>query len=52
MRRLEILTNKLDEPDIYHGAPVGVQVVARKFEEEKALAIAEVVQAAIRTAQT
>ncbi|CAI4212091.1 unnamed protein product [Parascedosporium putredinis] len=40
------------EPDIYHGAPVGVQVVARKFEEEKALAIAEVVQAAIRAAQT
>ncbi|KAK3371231.1 amidase signature domain-containing protein [Lasiosphaeria ovina] len=37
------------DPEIYDGAPVGVQLVARKFEEEKILAIAGVVTAALRT---
>lgn len=44
--RLTFLT-PLDDPEIYHGGPVGVQVVARKFEEEKALAIAGVVLATL-----
>ncbi|RMZ79350.1 hypothetical protein DV737_g3444, partial [Chaetothyriales sp. CBS 132003] len=35
------------DPDIYHGAPVGVQLVARKFEEEKIWAIAKIVTAAL-----
>jgi Asp-tRNA(Asn)/Glu-tRNA(Gln) amidotransferase A subunit family amidase len=37
----------IDDPKIYHGAPVGVQIVARKFEEEKALAIAKIIYAAL-----
>ncbi|KAL2267920.1 hypothetical protein VTJ83DRAFT_5197 [Remersonia thermophila] len=37
------------DPEVYHGAPVGVQLVARKFEEEKILAIAEIVTAALET---
>lgn len=32
----------------YHGGPVGVQVVARKFEEEKVLAIAGIVAEELR----
>lgn len=39
-----------DDPEIYHGAPVGVQLVARKYEEEKVLAIAKVVDAAVKAA--
>ncbi|KAK4205074.1 Acetamidase [Triangularia verruculosa] len=35
------------DPEIYDGAPVGVQLVARKFEEEKILAIAEIVSACL-----
>lgn len=27
---------------MYHGAPVGLQIMGRKFEEEKVLAIAKV----------
>lgn len=38
----------LDDPELYHGAPIGVQLVARKFEEEKILAIAEIVTAALQ----
>ncbi|KAJ3544536.1 hypothetical protein NM208_g2994 [Fusarium decemcellulare] len=37
------------DPDIYDGAPVGVQVVARKFEDEKVLAIAKIVYAAVQS---
>ncbi|KXX77504.1 Acetamidase [Madurella mycetomatis] len=37
------------DPEIYHGAPVGVQLVARKFEEEKILAIANIVASALQT---
>jgi len=37
-------------PDIYDGAPVGVQLVARKYEEEKVWAIAKIVSAALKTA--
>lgn len=29
-----------DDPDIYHGAPVGVQLMGRKFDEERTLGIA------------
>ncbi|KHN96905.1 general amidase [Metarhizium album ARSEF 1941] len=39
------------DPEIYHGAPVGVQLVARKFEEEKILAIAKIVFAALEEAR-
>ena len=39
----------VDDPDIYDGAPVGVQLVARKFEEEKILAIAKIVCATLNT---
>lgn len=42
------LTSGEDDPEIYHAAPVGVQLVARKFEEEKILAIAGIVTAALR----
>ncbi|KAJ4252896.1 hypothetical protein NW762_010802 [Fusarium torreyae] len=35
---------------VYDGAPVGVQIVGRKFEEEKCLAIARIVHAVIRSA--
>ncbi|KAK8038034.1 hypothetical protein PG994_014801 [Apiospora phragmitis] len=31
----------------YHGGPVGVQIVGRKFEEEKVWAIAKIVSAAL-----
>ncbi|KAK3398744.1 amidase signature domain-containing protein [Sordaria brevicollis] len=40
------------DPEIYHGAPVGVQIVARKFEEEKVLAIAKLVHAALLDVQS
>ena len=33
-----------DDPDVYHGAPVGIQIVGRKYEEEKIWAIAKIVE--------
>ncbi|KAL2021891.1 hypothetical protein VTK56DRAFT_6486 [Thermocarpiscus australiensis] len=36
------------DPELYDGAPVGVQIVGRKFKEEKTLAIAGIVCAALR----
>jgi amidase len=40
---LEILTgNEPDDPEIYDGAHVGLQIVGRRFQEEKILAIAEI----------
>jgi amidase len=41
---------RVDDADIYDGAPVGVQLVARKYEEEKVWAIAKIVSAALKTA--
>ncbi|KAI8630724.1 amidase signature domain-containing protein [Xylariaceae sp. FL1651] len=40
------------DPDIYDGGPVGLQLVARKFEEEKILSIAKIVVAAMETAKS
>ena len=37
----------LDDPDVFDGAPVGVQIVARKFEEEKVWAIGKLVHEAV-----
>ncbi|KAI1009060.1 hypothetical protein LB504_001961 [Fusarium proliferatum] len=38
------------DADLYDGAPVGVQIVGRKFEEEKCLAIARIVHAVVQGA--
>ncbi|KAF8451454.1 amidase signature domain-containing protein [Kalaharituber pfeilii] len=38
------------DPAVYDGAPVGVQIVARMYEEEKVWAIAKVVNAALKAA--
>ncbi|MCJ1410567.1 hypothetical protein MMC19_004653 [Ptychographa xylographoides] len=38
------------DPEIYDGAPVGIQLVARKYEEEKIWAVAKIVNAALKTA--
>ena len=40
-----------DDPEIYHGAPVGVQIVARKYEEEKVWAIAKIISTTLLAAQ-
>ena len=32
-----------DDPDIYHGAHVSLQIVGRRLQEEKMLAVAEYV---------
>ncbi|KAI1735431.1 amidase signature domain-containing protein [Xylaria scruposa] len=39
------------DPEIYDGGPVGLQIVARKFEEEKILSIAKIVVSAMETAK-
>ncbi|KAI0164097.1 amidase [Xylariaceae sp. FL1272] len=39
------------DPDTYHGAPVGLQLVEQKFEEEEMLAIAKIVLAAMGAAK-
>lgn len=40
----------IDDPEIYDGAPVGIQIVARKFEEEKIWAIGKMVHEMLRSA--
>lgn len=37
----------IDDPQIYHGAPVGLQLVGRRFQEEKMLALAEYISGEI-----
>ena len=44
------LLTRLDDAAVYDGAPVGVQIVGRKFEEEKCLAIARIIYAVIQSA--
>ncbi|KAI1327595.1 amidase signature domain-containing protein [Xylariaceae sp. FL0255] len=39
------------DPEIYDGGPVGLQIVARKFEEEKVLSIAKIIVAALETSR-
>lgn len=36
------------DPEAYDGAPVGLQIVARKYEEEKVWAIARMIDAILR----
>lgn len=31
----------LDDPEVYHGAPAAVQIIGRRFTEERIMAIAE-----------
>jgi amidase len=37
------LTFEPDDPEVFDGAPASVMVVGRRFEEEKVLAIAQVI---------
>jgi len=47
-RTTEYANTMADDPEVYDGAPVGVQIVGRKFEEEKVLAIADIVCKALK----
>ena len=38
---LLLIVPLLDDPDVYHGAPVAIQVIGRRLTEEKTMAIAE-----------
>lgn len=46
------LTESVDDPDVYEGGPVGIQIVGRKFEEEKVWAIAKIVHATLQRGST
>ena len=37
-----------DQKDLFDGAPVGLQVMGRRFEEEKIIGLMEAVSAALR----
>jgi amidase len=37
----------VDDPEKYDGAPVGLQVLGRRFEEEKTLELLEIIAQAI-----
>lgn len=45
----QLTIGRADDPDIYDGAPVGLQIVGRKHEEEKILAITKIVDACLKT---
>ncbi|CAG1972961.1 unnamed protein product [Fusarium graminearum] len=47
---LDIKNWKAYDPAIYDGAPVGIQIVGRRFEEEKCLALARIVHLVLREA--
>ena len=38
-----------DDPAVYNGAPVGVQIVCRRYEEEKVWAIAKIVDTILKS---
>jgi amidase len=38
----------LYDPEVYHGAPISVQIVARRLQEEKVLALGSVLEAALK----
>jgi amidase len=38
----------IDDPEIYDGAPVALQLVGRRLEEEKMLALGELVAEALK----
>jgi amidase len=39
----------VDDPGLQHGTPIGVQLVGRRFQEEKMIAIAEMFEKALAT---
>lgn len=41
----------IDDPNVYDGAPVGVMIVGRRLEEEKVLAVADVVMHSLEAAR-
>jgi len=45
---IECLLTFIDDPEIYHGANVSVQLVGRRLQEEKMLALAEYVGQTLR----
>lgn len=40
------------DPELFHGAPVAVQVVARRLQEEKVITLAEIVDEALKMAES
>ena len=45
------LSDRPDDPERYHGMPIGVQVIGQRGEDEAVLRMAEIVDAAFKAAQ-
>lgn len=43
------LTERIDDPSLVAGMPVGIQIVGGKFGEENAVSVAKALEAALRT---
>lgn len=50
LRHENLLTCHVDDPELTHGMPVSLQLVARRLEEEKVLAMTQMVVAALSSA--
>ena len=46
--RCTLLSNSLDEPEVFRDAPVCLQLVGRTLEEEGVIAMTEIVDAALK----
>jgi amidase len=44
----QMLTGPSDDPEIHDGTPVGIQIVGRRFQEEKLIAIAELFEQGLK----
>lgn len=42
----------IDEPELFHGLPVGLQLIGRTWEEEGVIAMAEIVDDALKGHKT
>ena len=42
--KLTLTSIATDNAEVYHGAPVGLQLIGRRYEEEKIWAIAKIVE--------
>ena len=44
----DVTWNRVDRKDLFHGTPVGLQVMGRRFQEEKVLGLTEAIRHALQ----
>ena len=49
---MQFTLDLLDDKEVFHGSPIGLQIMCRRLQEEKAIALGEIIVSALKNCKS